>query len=89
MEKAAAASARLRTTLLMNLASVVEKADEQVLLCGQLHHMLPALLTMCTRQQYDLVVSHMLPVPGFASCILFHRTLSECHACSAWYSHLM
>lgn len=31
MEKAAAASARLRTTLLMNLASVVEKADEQVL----------------------------------------------------------
>ena len=31
MEKASAASARLRTTLLMNLASVVEKADEQVL----------------------------------------------------------
>ena len=31
MEKAAAASARLRTTLLMNLASIVEKADEQVL----------------------------------------------------------
>ena len=31
MEKAAAASASLRTTLLMNLASVVEKADEQVL----------------------------------------------------------
>lgn len=31
MEKAAVASARLRTTLLMNLASVVEKADEQVL----------------------------------------------------------
>ena len=34
MDKAAAASsasARMRTTLLMNLASVVEKADEQVL----------------------------------------------------------
>lgn len=45
MEKAAAASARLRTTLLMNLASVVEKADEQVLLCGLLHHALPALFT--------------------------------------------
>ena len=41
MEKAAAASARLRTTLLMNLASVVEKADEQVLLGGLLHHALP------------------------------------------------
>ena len=31
MEKAAAASARLRTIVLMTLASVVEKADEQVL----------------------------------------------------------